>query len=449
MSRAGLVGPPRPPAMREMLPALLRALSAVLGLLPVLFLGSLVISGMLGGATATAGVPDDDDTAALSLAGNSSAGAPKSASLMVEAALTEAQQTPGGYVSEERLSLDYRDDVVLAAGWRAVAADRLDVDWLDGAEEINTLKQAYVSWQPLPGLLLDAGRVNARQGVALGYNPTDFFKADALRTVDSLDPDSLRDERLGTVMLRGEKLWDGGALTALYAPRLADTASDGPFSADFGATNHENRWLVALSQRLNSVFTPQWLVFGAQGRSPQAGVNVTTVLGQATVVFVEASGGRIPSLWAESLDLPGSEGLRARASTGFTYSTSNKLSLSLEYEYDGAALSRAGWNAARESDPENYGRYRTTVANLQELPTQHSVFAYASWQDLFTQHLDLSAFVRLDLVDHSRLPWVEMRYHWSHLDAAMRWQDYLGGPTSDYGASPSRQTWQVLLDYYL
>jgi hypothetical protein len=394
-------------------------------------------------------LPDDDDAAALSLAGASSTGAPKSASLLVEAALTEAQQTAGGYASEERLSLDYRDDVALAAGWRAVVADRLDVDWVDGMQEINTLKQAYVSWQPLPDLLFDAGRVNARQGVALGYNPTDFFKADALRTVDSLDPDSLRDERLGTVMLRGEKLWAGGALTALYAPRLTNAASDGPFSADFGATNHENRWLLALSQRLSSVFTPQWLLFGAQDRSPQAGVNLTSVLGQATVFFVEASGGRVPTQWAEALDLPGSESLRARASTGFTYSTSNKLSLSLEYEYDGAALSRAGWNAARQGEPENYGRYRTAVADEQELPTQHAVFAYASWQDLLTQHLDLSAFVRLDLADHSRLPWIEVRYHWSHLDAAMRWQDYLGGATTDYGASPSRQTWQVLLDYYL
>jgi len=429
MPRAGLFAPP---------------------LLLALLVGWLLALGTLGGATAAAAVPeDDDDAAALSLAGTSSAGAPKSASLMVEAALTEAQQTPGGYESEERLSLDYRDDMILAAGWRAVVADRLDVDWLAGAQEINTLKQAYVSWQPLPDLLLDAGRVNARQGVALGYNPTDFFKADALRTVDSLDPDSLRDERLGTVMLRGEKLWAGGAFTALYAPRLADAASNGTFSADFGATNRENRWLMALSQRLGNVITPQWLVFGAQGRSPQAGVNVTSVLGQATVVFVEASGGRMPNLWAEALDLPGNESLRARASTGLTYSTSNKLSLSLEYEYDGAALSRAGWNAARQGEPENYGRYRNTVADQQELPTQHSVFAYASWQDLVTQHLDLSAFVRLDLVDHSRLPWLEVRYHWSHLDAAMRWQNYLGSPTSDYGASPSRQTWQVLLDYYL
>jgi hypothetical protein len=32
---------------------------------------------------------------------------------------------------------------------------------------------------------------------------------------------------------------------------------------------------------------------------------------------------------------------------------------------------------------------------------------------------------------------------------SLRWQDYQGGRTSDFGAAPSRQTWQVLLDYYL
>jgi hypothetical protein len=425
----------------------LRMLALLRGALPWLLLGLLQILATPADAAA-ASVPDDDDSAALSLAGSGSTAAAKSASWVVEAALTEAQ-LPGGYESEERLSLDYRDDVLLAAGWRAVVADRLDLDWLVGGQRINTVKQAYVSWQPLSDLLVDAGRINARQGVALGYNPTDFFKADALRTVDSLDPDSLRDERLGTVMLRGETLWSSGAFTALYAPRLADAPSNGPFSADLGATNHQNRWLLALSQRLGSVFTPQWLLFGEQGQAPEAGVNLTSVLGQATVVFVEASGGRMPSSWAESLELPGCESLRGRASAGLTYSTPNKLSLSLEYEYDGAALSRAGWNAARQGDPENYGRYRNYVADQQELPTRHNLFAYVSWQDFLTKHLDLSAFVRFDLVDHSRLPWAELRYHWSHLDAAMRWQDYVGASTSDFGASTSQQTWQVLLDYYL
>ncbi len=408
----------------------------------------LLLQCSLGIPPAGAGAPDEDDSAALSLTGASSVGVAKSASLLVEAALTDAQQSHEGFDSEERLSIDFRDDVSLGAGWRAVMADRLDVDWQGGAQQINTLKEAYVSWQPRSDFLVDTGRINARQGVGLGYNPTDFFKADALRTVDSLDPDSLRDERLGTVMLRGEKLWDSGAITAVYAPRLVDTESNGPFSADIGATNNRNRWLLALSQRVGDVVSPQWLLFGSQGAPPQAGMNLTSVLGQATVAFVEVSGGRMASLWSQSLNLPASDSLRARASVGLTYSTAYKLSLSLEYEYDGAALSRDGWNAARLADGQNYGRYRSYVASQQELPTQHSVFVYAAWQDFLAKHLDFSAFVRLDAVDHSRLPWTELRYHWSHVDAAMRWQDYGGSPTSDFGASPSRQTWQVLIDYY-
>ena len=46
------------------------------------------------------------------------------------------------------------------------------------------------------------GRINVRNGAALGYNPTDFFRSGALRSVVSIDPNSLRENRLGTVMLR-------------------------------------------------------------------------------------------------------------------------------------------------------------------------------------------------------------------------------------------------------
>jgi hypothetical protein len=154
-------------------------------------------------------------------------------------------------------------------------------------------------------------------------------------------------------------------------------------------------------------------------------------------------------VYAEALGLPGAEALRARASAGFTYSARNKLSVTVEYEYDGAAPGRSGWDALRAGDPQFYGRYREFALAQQELTTRQSVFAYAAWQDLGLRHLDLTAFVRVDLLDHSRLPWTELRYHWSHIDAAVRWQDYIGGATTDFGAAPTRQTWQAVLDYYL
>jgi hypothetical protein len=92
--------------------------------------------------------------------------------------------------------------------------------------------------------------------------------------------------------------------------------------------------------------------------------------------------------------------------------------------------------------------YRNYVLAQQELPTQQAVFVYATWQDLVLRHLDATALLRVDLLDHSRLPWTELRYHWTHVDAALRWQAYSGGLTSDFGAAPTSRTWQLVLDDY-
>ena len=72
-------------------------------------------------------------------------------------------------------------------------ADRLDMNRMDGISgnrDINTLKEAYLSWQAQPDRVADLGRINARNGVALGYNPTDYFRAGALRSTVSIDPAS-------------------------------------------------------------------------------------------------------------------------------------------------------------------------------------------------------------------------------------------------------------------
>jgi hypothetical protein len=432
---------------------------------------------VVSAAAAAETIPSsDDDSSALSLSGVTApaSGVRSALSLTTETALTEAAQQSGGAEGEQRLSFDLRYDAGLTPTWRVVFADRLDLDWTgspERAQQINTIKDGYLSWQPQTDLLVDTGRINVRQGVAFGYNPTDFFRFGALRTMDSLDPNSLRDDRQGAVMVRSETLWSSGALTALYSPRLDERPSTAPLNPDFGATNAAGRWLLSVGQQLAPGWNPQLLLFGADDGSPQVGTNLTTVLGTSTVAYIEASGGHGASLWTQALDAPLQTSppatpqtpyevlspdsprvhasFQTRAATGITFSTAYKLSLTFEYEYDSAALSRAAWSAARAGDPLAYARYREFVSTQQELPTQHAFFAYASWQDLLVQHLELAAFLRVDLVDGSRLPWTELRYHWPRIDVSLRCQDYQGGKTSDFGASPSRQTWQVLLDYYL
>jgi hypothetical protein len=399
--------------------------------------------------------PDDkDEDAALALPVQSAS--PPRASQTFYAALelaqTDSSPDQGGIIDAQRASFDLRADYKLASDWRAQMSDYLDLLWpgtFSDVAEINTLKELYVSWQARSELLVDVGRINIRQGVAYGYNPTDFLRADSLRTVDSIDPNSLRLTRLGTVMLRSQWLWDSGSLTALYAPELTEHASPAAWDPDIGATNSSRRWMISLSQRLLSSWTPQWIVFDTGTGTPQLGVNITRTISDATITYLEFAGGESRSQFQQALQTVGPAEWHSQLAAGANYTFKNKLSIVLELEYDGSALTRHQWSAARLGNPNQFERYVGYVAEQQEPPTLASGFLAATWQDLLLRHLDLTAFLRRDLIDDSSLIYTELRYHWSHVDAALRRQDYRGGPTTDYGLSPIRQSWQLLLDYYL
>lgn len=413
-----------------------------------------LLSVLLLPALAQAAPPADDELDALNVADQAPARVEQASDwrTFVEAAYGDTQQRYGlpSYASG-RLSLDTALDKTLAPGWRLVFADRLDWDWQGEAPEqakINTLKELYLSWHVSQEEIVDFGRINTRYGVATGYNPTDYFRDGAVRSIVSVNPSSLRNNRLGSVMLRGQTLWNGGSLTAMFSPKLESEPSSEPFNVDLGATNHANRYLLVASQQLSDTFNPQLLLYGEQGKSPQLGLDVTRLIGDATVAFVEWSGGRSESQYAQDAGGAGREVFRNRLSAGLTYTTENKISLTLEAEYDGAALDKANWHALPLQGQGRYLQYRDGVQAAQDLPTREAVFAYASWQDAGITHLDLTALLRQDMTDQSRLSWMEARYHWDHVDLALQWQRNGGKPWSDFGVLPGRTSWQTVATYY-
>lgn len=426
---------------------------------------ALLTSLMAGAVLAQAA----DDLDALKLA-DSAADSQSSVSAsdwhsFIEAALGQATPRQGGSgskISNQRLSLDLQFDLRFAPGWRAVFSDRLDLNrqqqenQAEQANDVNTLREAYLSWQAQPQQLLDLGRINIPYGVAIGYNPTDFFRGNALRSVVSLDPASLKKNRMGSVMLRGQQLWDSGSVTALYSPKLEQQANSDSFNLDLGATNQQDRWLIAVSQKLPGgilgEITPQWLLHGGAQQSPQLGFNLTALLNDATVGYLEYSGGRSRSMLSQALMGKDDSAFRNRLVTGVTYTTGNKLSVTLEYEYNGSAPDNLGWNALRNGAKQGaalaYLQYRQYQQNQQELATRQEMFLYASWPDALLQHLDLSAMQKLNLADRSSLSWLEARYHLQQADLALQWQRNSGDPGSAYGAVRQRHNWQALLRIY-
>ncbi|TJZ78860.1 hypothetical protein [Chitiniphilus eburneus] len=394
-----------------------------------------------------------DDAAALQLADDAPniVATPRDWAAFVELALADTQARSGDDPpGDARLSLDARLDRALAPGWRLVLADRFDARWIgdiDAQRSVNTLKEAYLGWQPGPDWALDLGRINTRYGAGTGFNPTDFFKVGALRSVSSVDPGSLRENRLGVVMTRGQWLWQGGSLTAMYAPKLDNAPSDDPFSLDLGASNPRDRWLLVAGHAFTEVFNPQWLLYHEAGQSPQLGLNWSVLLGDATVAYVEWAGGRTPSLAGRAAGVDDTA-FRAALATGVTWTAPNKLSLTLEYQRDNAAADAAQWKALQNGPLDDYWRYRALAGGRQALTTRESAMVYARWPDAFVQRLDLSGFVRHDLIDQSNAAWLETRWRGDATDLALQWQYSEGDALSNHGGLPLRQRWQVLVAHY-
>ncbi len=401
---------------------------------------------------------DDDDANALMLADqvDSTVAQRSDWRSFVEGSAGYSQWRAGNSRRDsQRLSLDTQYDHSLSPAWRLFVADRLDIGWPSqngNAHGINTLKEAYLSWRAQPDSLLDAGRVNVRNGVATGYNPTDYFRRGAVRSPVSINPASLKENRQGSVMLRGQQLWDGGSLTALYAPELDNRPSSDGFSLNPGATNYRDRWLLSLSQKIGNDYTPQLLFYQEAGRDAQLGFNLTRLINDSTVAYLEWSGGRRQPELAQALQQYqpdcACKAWRNQLATGATYTSPNKQSLTVEYHYNGAALDREQWDALRHGYLPAYAQYRNWIATAQDSPTRQALFFYASWQDALLQHLDANLMHNVDLADHSRRLWFELRYHPGHVDYVIQWQRNSGEALSHFGAMPEAQSWQAQVRYY-
>ncbi len=405
------------------------------------------------GAAADASASPPDDLDALSLADKapeSAAPAARPWRLFLEGAVGRGKlRGTGSDFSLYRGSIDFRYDDHIAPGLRLVFSDRLDgvdSDGIPPGDNVNTLREAYLSWARTEDQIFDLGRVNIRNGVAMGFNPTDWFKTNALRSIVDPDPAVLRENRQGTVVVQAQQLWSGASLTAAVSPRLGRSADTETFALNVGATNPSNRLLVAGSYKFSDKLSTQLLAFGGDDDPVQVGLNLSGLIGDAVVAFAEVSAGRGRPLVAQALDLPEGNSSQQRASIGFTFTTSFNLGLTAEAEYNSAAPQGDQWHLLSASAQQ---QVLATAQALQDLPTRSQWFLYADWKDALVQRFDVSAFLRQDMQTSSRAFWLEGRYAWERTELALQWLRYTGSPGTVFYAVPQQQTIQLVLRIYL
>jgi hypothetical protein len=92
--------------------------------------------------------------------------------------------------------------------------------------------------------------------------------------------------------------------------------------------------------------------------------------------------------------------------------------------------------------------YLVDAQRLQELAPRQAYLIYLTQKGLGLKDLDLTAFLRINPLDKSRLAWVELRHHWPSFDLAFQLQQNMGRLTSEFGILPDRRVMQVLGTYY-
>lgn len=392
-----------------------------------------------------------------------------------------AVPAPGPFNWQQRLFLDIRKEWRLASGLTFTYSGRAnfraedDLDFPTHENFINDLREAYLSWRPSERTYLDVGRINLKNGVALGYNPTDFFRTRAVVEPLSADPTVLREDRLGTLMLRGQQLFGAGSITVAFAPRIHEpspiyTNTDLPsLNPMLDRTNAANRFLVKGSINLGERLSPELLLYHEGNRS-RFGTSLAEGLGQKVVAYLEWSGGRRASLIDDALRYGRDTGtlpvgapavipesahvsFQNEAVLGASYTNESRMTFNLEYHFYQAGLARRDWRnwfAAGQASPGSSPAvgelwYLRGYAADQQYPiSRHSAFLRADWVDAFVPRLELTGFVNVDCYDGSGLLQLTADYYLSD-----RWtvggliSATFGSTRSDFGSLASAASFML------
>ena len=178
------------------------------------------------------------------------------------------------------------------------------------------------------------------------------------------------------------------------------------------------------------------------------GANMTALISDAATAHFEVSRGREPDLLSRALaPVSANVATRNRFVGGATYTTLGKTSITVEYQYNGFGLKRPDWFALGAAPGAQLGYLREAL-RLQELAPRQAILIYVTQRGLWLKDLDLTAYLRFNATDSSKIAWIELRHHWSNFDLTFQLQQNIGRANSEFGILPDRRVMQVLGTYY-
>ncbi len=367
--------------------------------------------------------------------------------------------------------LDFKTDLLLNAYTRESenfkSSDDLRLD----------IKEAYFSWQKSPTEFIDIGRINIKNGFATGFNPTDYFKVGTVIDRNTEDVSQLRDARLGALLVQGQKLWQGGALSIVAAPKINYksnhwTTDKNITGLNLDKSNDRSRVLLKLTQEINDGFSPELLYYNEAG-DHNIGLNLSRVMNKKWFAYAEWNIGKRRNLIDEALQgaresahiasaitqkfkIDNAKSYQQQAAIGASYTSESNITTQFEYHFNQAGLSKSQANhwfslGLKARNPAEIGQLLSIrgLAQARGEPLgKHSLFIRSNWTDAGMDDLDVTGLLLTDLNDQSFVAQAQATYELNNKSAvSLRIAKYQGDRESIYGSLGQNYSFSLLMEY--
>jgi len=313
------------------------------------------------------------------------------------------------------------------------------------------LKDLYYKTNIGEKYFFELGRMSIKEGVARGYNPTDYFKGGSALTL-SVDPKERKDNRLGSVLFQGTYISDNYTLKALYAPKISvDSKSYWADEKHFGLKLNESNAQNRTTLYVGYTGLDDWS-FSVLLHNNDDGVHVGTnisYIDERAILYIEASVNKREKQITQSLKeihapsnligyFDSDEENRMEVSLGLNYTFKNSVVGTFEYIYSSSGLNSNGWKKYFDTMKTpmyaaKLGEARGKVANNAQRLSKHTIFTMFRRNDALP-NLDWVSMAWIHPTDKSALLQVGVSYDYEDIVISADIRMYMGKDKSEYGS---------------
>jgi hypothetical protein len=325
------------------------------------------------------------------------------------------------------------------------------------------VKELYYQGEFSPSSFYEVGRINTKEGVARGYNPTDYFKGTTSLTLSN-DTKERKDNRLGAFLFSETLFLDTFTLKGIYSPKIS--LSKHTFLSDtkyiglhLDETNYHDRASLYVDYSGFEDVTSSMILHYDED-DLHLGFNLSYVY-SSWIFYVENSLKRAQSDIAKSIDAMSAHPLiRERfskkkfyideVSVGLNYTSDSNIVTTLEYIHNSGGLDSGDWEdwfALGRQIPvltRTLGALRGKSSKEESIMSQDSLFVFSRASDIQT-NLDASFLAWVNPYDGSTLSQVGLEYAYDDsVQTNFYLRNYQGDKESEYGSFPNN--YEILIE---